>query len=240
MFTTAVKITIVEALVSGFNALNPGNNPNLTGQFNYPINNGLDLTPNSITIEYPLEQVQWPCIMVQFRPNKVQWSGINPDTYTVSSSGTVINGVTYPAIASTRTCYFEGNIDLQIMAMHSEERDRIYDSVTNLILMGEGSIANSAFANSIGNNTLVAITPMLDHTVPLGDSVTAGTPWSPEELTYEASIRIPCIGDFYESKYDYLLPTVQGVTATGSYQPILYTISGHQISTISGIVYPIV
>jgi hypothetical protein len=228
MFTTAVKTTVVEALVAGFSALNPGYNPNLTNQFNYPINNGLDLTPNSITIEYPLEQVQWPCIMVQFRPNKVQWSGLNPDTYYTSTSGITISGVTYSGMNVSRSGYFEGNIDLQIMATHSEERDRLYDSVTNLILMGQGSPANTAFTQNINNNTLVGITMMLASLTNLGDSVTAGTPWSPEELTYEASIRIPCIGDFYESKYDYPVPIITKVTYSGTAIPNYFTTSGVQ------------
>lgn len=229
MFTTAVKTTIVEALVAGFSALNPNYNPNLTQQFNYPIDNGLDLTPNSITIEYPLEQVQWPCILVQFRPSKIQWSGINPDIYTVSPSGTTISGVTYSGTNVNRTGYFEGAIDLQIMAMHSEERDRLYDSVANLILMGQGSPASTAFTQSITNNTLVGMTLLLDSFNPLGDSITVGTPWSPEELTYEASVRIRCIGDFYETKYDYTAPQITNISTSGTVVPYVYTVSGRNL-----------
>jgi len=204
MFTTAVKTTIIEALNAGFSALASS-----------PSNNSLDLTPNSIVIEYPLEAVEWPCILVQFRPSKVQWSGLNPDIYTVSSSGTTISGTTYSGFNSNRTNYFEGSVDLQIMAMHSEERDRLYDSVANLILMGQGSPASTAFNASILNNTLVGITFLLDTFTPLGDSISAGTPWSPEELTYEASIRIQCVGDFYESKYQYTVPAITNITASG-------------------------
>ena len=216
MFTTAVKTTVVEALESGFSALASS-----------PINNSLDLTPNSITIEYPMELVQWPCILVQFRPSKIQWSGLNPDIFSISSSGTVISGTTYSGYNVTRNGYFEGNIDLQIMAMHSEERDRLYDSVTNLILMGQGSAASTAFNASITNNNLVGMTMLLDTFTPVGDTITAGTPWSPEELTYEASIRIACIGDFYETKYNYTVPEITKVTTTGTSVPNLYTTSGY-------------
>ena len=216
MFTTAVKTTVVEALESGFSALASS-----------PINNSLDLTPKSITIEYPMELVQWPCILVQFRPSKIQWSGLNPDIFSISSSGTVISGTTYSGYNVTRNGYFEGNIDLQIMAMHSEERDRLYDSVTNLILMGQGSAASTAFNASITNNNLVGMTMLLDTFTPVGDTITAGTPWSPEELTYEASIRIACIGDFYETKYNYTVPEITKVTTTGTSVPNLYTTSGY-------------
>ena len=54
----------------------------------------------------------------------------------------------------------------------------------------------------------------------LGDTVSPGTPWSPEEFSYEASVRIQCVGDFYESKFDTLTPTLQTVVLSGtlSYQ----------------------
>jgi len=211
MFTTAVKTAIVEALDAGFSALS-----------SYPSNNSLDLTPNSITIEYPLELVEWPAIFVQFRPSKIQWSGLNADLYTAASGGITISGQNYPGTVSSRNGYFEGSIDLQIMAMHSEERDRLYDSVTSLILMGAGSPASSAFRTSIVNNDLIGMTLLMDTFTPLGDSVSAGTPWSPEELTYEASVRINCIGDFYENKYDYLLPQVTKVIASGTQQVLVY------------------
>jgi len=123
---------------------------------------------------------------------------------------------------STRNGYFEGSIDLQIMAMHSEERDRLYDSVTNLILMGQGSPASSAFMNSIVQNNLIGMTLLLDTFTPLGDSVSVGTPWSPEELTYEASVRIQCIGDFYENKYTYLVPQITEIVASGTVVPNIY------------------
>ena len=209
MFITAVKTCVVEALNAGFNALATA-----------PINTSLDLVPNSITIEYPLEPVEWPAMFVQFRPNKVQWSGLQPDIFQTYASGITISGVTYPAHNVTRTCYFEGSIDLQIMAMHSEERDRLWDSATNLILMGDGSPASSAFYASIHNNDLVGMTLLPDTYTVLGDSISSGTPWSPEEITYEASLRINCIGDFYGTKYDYQVPDITRIVPSGTvYKP---------------------
>ena len=205
MFVTAVKTAIVEALNAGFQQLASS-----------PVNTSLDLVPNSITINYPLEVIQWPAVLVQFRPGKVQWSGLQPDVYSTDTNGIVINGKTYPADNVTRTGYFEGSIDLQIMAMHSEERDRLWDSITNLILMNGSSPASSAFYNSIYNNDLVGMTLQQDTYTPLGDSITSGTPWSSDDITYEASVRISCIGDFYTSKYDYQVPKITEVVTSGT------------------------
>ena len=217
MFVTAVKTAIVEALNAGFSTLASS-----------PSDNSLDLTPNSITIEYPLEMVEWPAIFVQFRPSKIQWSGLFPDTYTATSGGITISGNNYPAFTADRSGYFEGSIDLQIMAMHSEERDRLYDSVTNLILMDKMSPASTAFVQSIYNNNLVGMTLLLDTFTPLGDSVSPGTPFSPEELTYEASIRINCIGDFYVTKYDTVTPAITNITVSGQRDVMPYSTPAQQ------------
>jgi len=217
MFVTAVKTAIVEALNAGFSTLASS-----------PSDNSLDLTPNSITIEYPLEMVEWPAIFVQFRPSKIQWSGLFPDTYTATSGGITISGHNYPAFTADRSGYFEGSIDLQIMAMHSEERDRLYDSVTNLILMDKMSPASTAFVQSIYNNNLVGMTLLLDTFTPLGDSVSPGTPFSPEELTYEASIRINCIGDFYVTKYDTVTPAITNITVSGQRDVMPYSTPAQQ------------
>jgi len=220
MFTTAVKTAIIEALDSGFSHLSTN-----------PVNTSLDLVPNSITIEYPLAEVEWPAIFVQFRTTKVQWQGLHPDQYAVVSGGITISGVNYPAQSVTRTGYFEGNIDLQIMALHSEERDKLLDSVNNLVLMGSGSPASNAFYSSLLNNDLVGLTILPSTYTPLGDSVSLGTPFSPEELTYEGSIRMSCIGDFYETKYDYLVPELTEIITTA-------TASGNNSSYDIVIPYP--
>jgi len=205
MIVTAVKIAIVEALTAGFNALNP------TG--NLPSNISLDLTPNSITIEYPMEEVAWPAIFVQFRPTSVRWQGLYPDT-PLMASGVTVSGS--PGWDFTRVGYFEGNIDFQILAMHSEERDRLWDSMYNLVMMNPNSPASAAFYNSLTNNDLLGITLLPTTVTGLGDTVAPGTPFSPEELTYETSLRVQCVGDFYESKYNYYQDSITSVMVSGS------------------------
>jgi hypothetical protein len=214
MLITGVKIAIVEALVAGFNAINPAPSGS---QLGIPSSSTIDLTPNSVTIEYPKEMALWPAVFVQFRPSKTQWSGLYPDTFTLPS-GQYLYGS--QAAQMDRTGYFEGAIDLQILALTSEERDQLWDTLYNLILMNPGNPGSYAFYQSLVNNNLVGMTILQGTVQPLGDTVAPGTPWSPEELSYEASVRIQCIGDFYESKFDNLVPTLQTVVLSGtsSYQ----------------------
>ena len=218
MFITAAKIAIVEALVAGFNALNPSGTPNITGQFNYPQDTTLDLTPNSVTIEYPMEEIQWPAIFVQFRPSITKWSGLYPDIYTAISGATISGS---QAQAASRTGYYEANIDLQILALRSEERDRLQDAIYNLVLMNPGNPGSQAFYSSLRQNNLIGITLLPGTVNTLGDTVAPGTPFSPEELSYESTLRIQCVGDFYESKFAYNLPSITAVTISGTmvFQP---------------------
>jgi hypothetical protein len=210
MFITGVKIAIVEALVAGFTALNPAQGNN---QLGLPSSQTLDLTPNSVTIEYPKEQALWPAIFVQFRPSKTQWSGLYPDTYTLPS-GQYIDGA--QAALMSRTGYFEGAIDLQILALTSEERDQLWDSLYNLVLMNPGNPASYAFYQSLSNNNLIGMTILQGTVQSLGDTVAPGTPWSPEEFSYESSVRLQCVGDFYEAKFSNYIPTLSTVALSGS------------------------
>ena len=208
MFITGVKTAMVEATVAGFNAINTTYNPNLTGQFNYPNDTSIDLTPNSVTIEYPLEEVQWPAIYIQFRPTKSQWTGLNPDTYsTISGTKDVV---------ADRMIYFEGVLDFQILAMHSEERDRLWDSLYNLIFMNYNSPASTAFYNSINANDLIGLTILESTVTSLGDTVNPGTPYSPEELTYESTLRVQCVGQAYESKFATTISGISAITVSGT------------------------
>lgn len=197
MFITAVKIAVVDAVNAAFTALGQKTS-----------NTTKDLIPNSVTIEYPLEEVLWPAILVQFRPSNVQWTGLNPDQYTTISG--------QDALTSSRMVYFEGSLDFQILALHSEERDRLWDSLYNLFLMNPGSPASEAFYASLANDDLVGLTLLQGPVITLGDTISAGTPWSPEELTYEASVRVKCVGQCFEVKYDLTFPSITDVTTTGT------------------------
>jgi len=195
MFITATKIAVVEAIRSGFNAIGPASN-----------NNTIDLVPRSVTIEYPVEEIEWPAIYVQFRPTTTQYTGLAPDIETQNQDGTW---------NSYRHGYFEGAFDLQILAMSSEERDRIWDTLTNLIMMGNMAPGASSFYQSILDDQLIGLTILPGQVAQVGDTVNAGTPWSSEELTYEATVRVRCVGEFYEDKYNQTLLPLDHITVVG-------------------------
>jgi hypothetical protein len=201
MIITAAKIATVEAITAAFSALGPTSS-----------NTTKDLVPRSVTIEYPVEEIAWPAVYVQFRPTLTQYTGLNPDSFVAIKNE---QGQT-TSWEQVRQGYFEGAFDLQILAMASEERDKIWETLINFFIMNNMDPASTAFYNSIAENDLIAITFAQGSVLQVGDTVSPGTPWSPEELTYETTLRIKCVGQFYEDKYTQTLLPVSSVKVSGT------------------------
>ncbi len=202
-----MKTTLITALSEYINTDNPGS---AFPQGNIPNNSTIELTPTKFNIEYPLVESSWPSIYVHFTPITTQWTGLDPDFYYVVSGTNII---------CDRQVYFEGYIDFQILALASEERDKLADSIDNLMLFDVLSAGSSAFYNSIYSDPLVGLTILSSKTRPLGDTIVPGTPFSAEALSYEATIRVQCVGQAYEPKYDYNPIILQSVVVSGIATP---------------------
>jgi len=217
MFRTAVKTCVISALSEYINTMNPGS---AFPQGNIPSDTTNELTPTKFNIEYPLVEASWPSIYVHFNPITTQWTGLDPDFYYVVSGTDIV---------CDRQIYFEGYIDFQVLALASEERDKLADSIDTLILMDVQSPASTAFYNSIWADPLVGMTILSSKTKPLGDAIVPGTPFSAELLSYEASIRVQCVGQAYEPKYDYNVPILESIVVSGmttyNTNPFVTTIS---------------
>ncbi len=208
---------MITALAAYINTINPGS---AFPQGGTPNNITEELTPTQFNIEYPLIEASWPSIYVHFTPITTQWTGLDPNFYYVVSGTNIV---------CDRQIYFEGYIDFQILAMASEERDKLADSIDNLILFDTLSAGSTAFYDSLYEDDLVGLTILSSKTRPLGDTIVPGTPFSAEALSYEATIRVQCIGQAYEPKYDYNPPilnsvVVSGMTTYGT-NPFAFTVS---------------
>lgn len=196
MFVVATKMAIVEAFRSIWY-----DNQNV-GQENHDLQ--LDLTPNDspiprrVTIDYPEEEQNWPFILVQVRPTIVRWTGVMPDETFNAGTEEV------PEWVRIRQGYFEATCMLQIMALSSGERDRIWDNLIKIILMGRKRSATSRFWESIETNGLVGITVNEGQIGMIGDTISMGAPWETgaETLTYEASIEFDMVGTFFGDEYN--------------------------------------
>lgn len=190
MFVSAVKLAIVEALretvlAAGF-----------TGDARF----------QSIDIEYPEQSQQWPSLLVQFHPRgSVSWTGVNPEEFTEAGE---LETFDWTGITKG---YFEGSIDLTVLALTSRERDRLWDALIELLLMGLRNADTEIFFERLNNHDLIDMTVLPSNITPLGDSISPGTPWDPEPLSYEATVRIDVVGQFYASTYDRRLMSISEV-----------------------------
>ncbi len=112
-----------------------------------------EVGPKTIGIEYPEDEENWPAMFVQFRVGgDVTWTGLNPDEYeynTPEGNFTLL-----------RRGSFTGAFDVTILALSSEERDRLWDGLVQTILMGNLRNDTNVFYTSLANNDLIAMDPL--------------------------------------------------------------------------------
>lgn len=189
MFLVALKTAMVEALRATFDADFP-DRPK----------------PRKVSIEYAEDREDWPFILVQVHVNTVTWTGLHPDIETLNTAG--------DAVTLVREGMFDGTCDLSIYALTSEERDRIWDHLVQLFLMGRTRTPTNDFFSTIENHDLIALTIQEGEIRPVGDSIGMGTPWDPETLTYEATIQIAFTGQFFADETNRTLVPLSAVSVS--------------------------
>lgn len=210
MFLTAVKTAIVESLRSvWYEGQNVGQEPNVV---NPELDDNAVPIPRRITLEYPEEAQEWPVILVQVRPTVVEWTGIMPDEIvdaSLDSGFPEIDRTTdedpalnaNPSYKLIRQGHFEATCMLQILALNSMERDRMWDNLIKLLMMGRKKVGTSNFFTTIETHDLVGLTIIEGSIRPVGDSIGQGTPWNAELLSYEAAIEFDMVGTFFADEY---------------------------------------
>ena len=208
MFLVAVKTALVESLRSVW--YQGGSDGQEAHTYNPQLTLNDKPLPRRITVEYPEEAHDWPFILVQVRPSIVEWTGIMPDEVVDAANyGTATDYSTTvdpsppeaPQYKLIRQGRFEASCMLQIMALSSEERDRIWDNLVKLVMMGRKRSATNNFYTTLENHDLVGLTIMEGSIDAVGDTISMGTPWDPELLSYEASIQFNMVGTFFADEY---------------------------------------
>lgn len=176
MFVTGAKTAVVEALRAAFDDDNP----------DAP-------KPRRIDIEYVEDALDWPCVLVEFSPSEVKWTGVNPDEFWIDDDP---DDPGVPGRAA-RVGMFEGTVSLTILALSAAERDAIYDQMVALLLMGRVREATDDFYDTIGSHDLIAMT-VQEGTVQTGNmDIQLGVPWDPDILAYEANLSFRLVGQFF-------------------------------------------
>lgn len=94
---------------------------------------------------------------------------------------------------------FGGVITLTVSALTSLERDRLYDELIRTLIFARMEPEVSTFRDKIEHNDLIAVNMDFDKLKVGGDAAAAGTPWGTDEMIYERSVSLNCLGEFISS-----------------------------------------
>lgn len=166
-------------------------------------NTSLNLSDQAayVGMEYPMEPLQYPGVWVQFSITSLNRAGVGHEV--TVNDGTDDN----PSWSFVQEWIFQGRVTLAIAATKSLDRDRLSDAIIamlgfarppDMVLMDPTKNTQQAksLLSVLDENPFLAITLQLDTLIPGGQTVTMGTPWKDDILTYEDSYSFDCVGQF--------------------------------------------
>lgn len=170
-YLRTIKTTAVQAIEQSFLARYP--EPDAGGGARQPY----------VSVEYPVDQVNYPAIWVDFETAELRTVGI---AYTqMDAQGN--------AYARWR---FTGHAVFTVVAMTSNERDMIYDQLISMTAFAAQSDFPSAFRQVVENAPLIASVWSFDSVESRPSAAAPGTPWNTMEVIYESGFALQVIGEF--------------------------------------------
>jgi hypothetical protein len=152
----------------------------------------------SVSLDYPLKQIQYPSIWVQFSITKLNRSGVGHEIQIQDKDGNW---------SFVQEWTFMGRITLTIVALKSLDRDKLSDSVICALAFARppellitkpqaDTKQNRGLITALDENPYVALTLQLDTIIPGGQTTSMGTPFADDILTYEDSYSFDLVGQF--------------------------------------------
>lgn len=139
------------------------------------------------SLEYPVKAVDLPEVWVRYNDSVLRQSGL-AHVENVNSAGSLV--------APFTRWKFEGTWEFVVVALSSQERDRIYDELVAMFAWARMDPLRGRFWQYIQNNDLIDLTVKLDEIESTGEDAQPGTPWGTDEVVYERTLNIDVIGDF--------------------------------------------
>lgn len=174
MFITNLKTALVEGLKRTFDAEYVDD----------------DFRNIHVSIEYPVDRQSYPGIWVDFDiEGQLENVGVDHREYAEVSE----------AEGTTRRVTrwrFQGYASFTVVALTSLERDRLFDEMVRVMAFGTESEQTAEFRSFIENNEFLALNFDFDQIGVSGASSLPGTPWGTDEVIYETTIRMECLGEF--------------------------------------------
>jgi hypothetical protein len=173
--TTAYKTGIKKQVVS---ALKPTFGPTLPDERYRNIYVGL---------EFPLEQVHYPAILVTYSEGPIRNVGVGHYEFVVDD-----NLIT----AKVKHFYFEGSLNFNILALNPTDRDNLSAIVINMLALGKNMPEFLDFWERLETETYVPLRLMTDVIDPGGEQVNE-VPWqSEDERLFSNRYSVQVFGEF--------------------------------------------
>ena len=189
MFLTEAKSTVTQALKNVFDA-------------GYPVPQFQDL---HIDIEYPNDITDYPGIWVDMEiVGNLTKAGID------EFAEVALDSVTNDAYALYKWRY-QGYSTFTIAALHSLERDRLFDEVVRVFAFSNSNFQVQQFRSFIENNPLIAMNMDFDNIAVRGMSAAPGTPWGTNDVIYEVTLAMETVGEFVSDEQGQTLYPISGV-----------------------------
>jgi hypothetical protein len=171
-----------------------------------------------VSIEYPMAREHYPGIWVDFEPTQqIEAAGIDDVEFALAP-----DNVNFQQFKRWR---FQGYATYTIVALSSLERDRLFDEMVKVIAFGSLNPARSVFRQTIENNALIGTEFDWDQIGAQGWGQAQGTPWGTEEVIYEGTVQVECIGEFVSDMDNGLLVPLKRIDV-------------YEVPTGSGEVFP--
>lgn len=186
-YLRTIKTTAVQAVQQSF-----------TSRYPAPDSGGGTSEQPFVSIEYPVEETQYPAIWVDYEGSELRTVGI---AYTEQDA----QGNAY---ARWR---FAGHVVFTIVALTSNERDMIYDQMIGMTAFAAQSDFPSTFRQVTENAPLVAGIWSFDSVEDRPSAAAPGTPWGTMEVIYERGFALQVIGEFVSDPYTQALIDLSGI-----------------------------
>lgn len=149
-----------------------------------------------VDLEYPLQEVQYPGIWVQFSISSLRAAGIDHGGHIQDEDG---------AWCETQEMEIQGRVSLLVVGLASKDRDRLADSLIAMLSFSRppnpvltridaDTQEHRALQTALARNPHVALVINSDIIYPSGESVNIGVPWQPDALAYENTLAFDVQG----------------------------------------------
>lgn len=193
MYIVETKSVLTQAMVQTFNS-------------SYP---QADFANLFVSIEYPMEQVNYPGIWVGFEPlGTIDRGGINNSMgyALLDSGGNPLN------ISRWRA---QGYATFTLGALTSLQRDRLFDEVLRVLAFNQES-ASKSFRSLVEQNPILAMNMNFDTISIRGMTENPGTPWGTNEIIYEATLALETVIEFFSPNQNASLYPLSKVLITAN------------------------